>query len=887
MAQLPDVTPLLLNAQDPNADVRNQAEHQLRTFQEQNYPAFLASLAGELANVQKPALSRQLAGLVLKNSLDAKDDARRNDLHQRWNALDPNLKSNVREALLATLKTDSHDVRHTAALVTAKVAAIELPRKEWPTLIKSLEDNMNAQPPDHGVRQATLEALGYVCEEMAQRRDEVLTPLEVNMILTAVVSGMRPEEPSVETRLAATTALSNAVEFAEHNFENKKERDYIMQVVCQGTIAPDPRIRQLSFQCLHEIAANYYPKLYEYMQEIFKITVNAIQQDQEEVALQAIEFWNTICDYEIELEEEGESGEVNHHFIAAVCPHLLPVILEQLVKQEEGQEQDESMWNISMASGTCLGLMAKVAGDVVVPHVMPFVQANINKSTSPEDWRLREAATFAFGSILEGPSPSVLLEIVKQALMFFLPAMKDPHPYVRDTTAWTIKRIFEFLSNNNVLSGTPQALVTQENLGAIVSVLVEGLKDEPHVVYRVCDAIAKLAQGFKDQADTTSPLSPFFKDTVGALLQAADRYSATENSNVQLAAFEAINSMVQAATQDTVDTVAQLIPMFLAEIKKTMDMPVTSGRERERQAELQSHLCGVLHWVIDKLSESDATRPAVLRFGDDIMATLLKIFSNRSATVHEEAMLTVGAFTYACQHNFAKYLPEFYPYLRMGLANHQEWHVCLSTVGVLGDVCTNVEDAVWPFCDEIMRLLIDNLGSDDVHRNIKPHIFSAFGDIALVIGDRFERYLEPVKRMLQQAMQLSVVQAANPDDDFIDYNNELRQGILDAYSGIFQGMTPPKNDQLLRSEVPMLLEFVTSIGASESQYEDGVVKSAVNLLGDVCAVIPNVAPLFQQARNQPWQSLVQYCMDSETLNESTEWAVGQINKVLSTGSSSS
>jgi hypothetical protein len=43
--------------------------------------------------------------------------------------------------------------------------------------------------------------------------------------------------------------------------------------------------------------------------------------------------------------------------------------------------------------------------------------------------------------------------------------------------------------------------------------------------------------------------------------------------------------------------------------------------------------------------------------------------------VHEEAMLAVGAFMYACGRQFNKYLPAFYPYLKIGLMNHQEWQV--------------------------------------------------------------------------------------------------------------------------------------------------------------------------------------------------------------------
>lgn len=61
-----------------------------------------------------------------------------------------------------------------------------------------------------------------------------------------------------------------------------------------------------------------------------------------------------------------------------------------------------------------------VLQDVIVQYVMPFVQENIGKNTGPEDWRLREAATFAFGSILEGPSPRSLADTVRQAMGFLL-----------------------------------------------------------------------------------------------------------------------------------------------------------------------------------------------------------------------------------------------------------------------------------------------------------------------------------------------------------------------------------------------------------------------------------------------------------------------------------
>lgn len=53
---------------------------------------------------------------------------------------------------------------------------------------------------------------------------------------------------------------------------------------------------------------------------------------------------------------------------------------------------------------------------------MPFVTTNIAKNGGPEDWRWREAATFAFGSIMEGPTEGQLVPMVQQAMPFLMQA---------------------------------------------------------------------------------------------------------------------------------------------------------------------------------------------------------------------------------------------------------------------------------------------------------------------------------------------------------------------------------------------------------------------------------------------------------------------------------
>ena len=66
---------------------------------------------------------------------------------------------------------------------------------------------------------------------------------EANEILTAIVHGMRRDEPSNHVKLSATNALLNSLEFTRGNFEKDAERHFIMQVVCEATQSEDVQVR--------------------------------------------------------------------------------------------------------------------------------------------------------------------------------------------------------------------------------------------------------------------------------------------------------------------------------------------------------------------------------------------------------------------------------------------------------------------------------------------------------------------------------------------------------------------------------------------------------------------------------------------------------------------
>mmetsp|Transcript_156 Transcript_156/g.1199 ORF Transcript_156/g.1199 Transcript_156/m.1199 type:complete len:86 (-) Transcript_156:3408-3665(-) len=67
---------------------------------------FLHSLSRELASADKPVDTRRLAGLILKNALDAKDEKRKAELVSQWLAINNSVKEEIKASLLATLPAE-------------------------------------------------------------------------------------------------------------------------------------------------------------------------------------------------------------------------------------------------------------------------------------------------------------------------------------------------------------------------------------------------------------------------------------------------------------------------------------------------------------------------------------------------------------------------------------------------------------------------------------------------------------------------------------------------------------------------------------------------------------------------------------------------------------
>ena len=178
-------------------------------------PELLKTLSDILANVANSSVARRQAGLQLKNRLTSNDDIVKQTYQERWLAIPDEIRAYIKNNILTALGTESYRPSAAAQCVQC-VAVVELPRSFWPDLMRILVTNVTNPNSTEMVKESTLEAIGYICQDIQDHRClEVMS----NDILTAIVHGMKRDEPSPYVRLAATNALLNSLEFTRANFE--------------------------------------------------------------------------------------------------------------------------------------------------------------------------------------------------------------------------------------------------------------------------------------------------------------------------------------------------------------------------------------------------------------------------------------------------------------------------------------------------------------------------------------------------------------------------------------------------------------------------------------------------------------------------------------------
>ena len=148
----------------------------------------------------------------------------------------------------------------------------------------------------------------------------------------------------------------------------------------------------------------------------------------------------------------------------------------------------------------------------------------------------------------------------------------------------------------------------------------------------------------------------------------------------------------------------------------------------------------------------------------------------------------------------------------------------------------------------------------------------------MAIGGAFEPYLQLSLMMLLQAAQ---TRAPEDDEELIDYVNILREGILEGYTGIVQGLKDGNRSEVLLPYIEAIMGFLELLANDrQSDFDNEVLSKAVGLIGDIASALGSQIKVYL---GKPY--IIQLIKDGNTCGDqsimgTSQWAMGVVTQAM-------
>ena len=456
-----------------------------------------------LIDTSAPVPARQMAATLFSNTILNK--TQEPELEGLWQNLEVEKREGIKEEILSLLADTNPTIRRATASDVASIAAIELPHDQWAELIPMLAENASHENLD--VRKASVQTLGYICEEM---EGQPFKQDQLELILSAVIKNIDNGDSDSEIIEICINAILFTIEFTKQIFENNQGRIIVDQILKCITFQDDAEVRVAAFQCIGEIVERFYPQLDQFFSDFKAASLQAMASDDEEnVKKQAIEMWTRLGEEEL-FRKRFNNGSKG--YIQGCYQEIIEPILGCIFNIEADDESSFDATTIDASRAACISLqtLGTVLEGQLSEPVFKFIMANLHPEKS---WKEQFASMLCIASLIEAETAELSIEPTKEVYPLVYTLMThESSELVRKTAAWVASKICRHCS---------QIFDSQEMLESLFKVAISGIQSEgSHIACMMLEIIRNMAWNFSPHMDTNF-FSLYIEDTLNLVLNFA------------------------------------------------------------------------------------------------------------------------------------------------------------------------------------------------------------------------------------------------------------------------------------------------------------------------------------------------------------------------------
>nr|AAC64225.1 putative transportin [Arabidopsis thaliana] len=544
---LAEICSLLEQQISPSSVVdKSQIWKQLQHFSQ--FPDFNNYLVFILVRAEGKSVEvRQAAGLLLKNNLRG-----------AYPSMTQENQKYIKSELLPCLGAADRNIRTTVGTIISVIVNIE-GVSGWHELLPALVTCLDSNDLNH--MDGAMDALSKICEDIPHVLDTEVPGLAerpINIFLPRLLQFF--QSPHASLRKLALGSVNQYIIIMPAALYNSLDK-YLQGLFVLAN-DPVPEVRKLVCAAFVHLTEVLPSSIEPHLRNVMEYMLQVNRDPDEEVSLEACEFWSAYCDAQLPPENLKE-----------FLPRLIPVLLENMAYADDDEslldaEEDESqpdrdqdlkprfhtsrlhgsedfddddddsfnVWNLRKCSAAAIDVLSNVFGDEILPALMPLIQKNLSAS-GDEAWKQREAAVLALGAIAEGCMNGLYPHLSEASLIvaFLLPLLDDKFPLIRSISCWTLSRFGKYLIQE---SGNPKGYEQFEKV--LMGLLRRLLDTNKRVQEAACSAFATVEE------DAAEELVPHLGVILQHLMCAFGKY---QRRNLRIV-YDAIGTLADSVREE-------------------------------------------------------------------------------------------------------------------------------------------------------------------------------------------------------------------------------------------------------------------------------------------------------------------------------------------------
>jgi transportin-1 len=385
---LAEICSLLEQQISPSSVVdKSQIWKQLQHFSQ--FPDFNNYLVFILVRAEGKSVEvRQAAGLLLKNNLRG-----------AYPSMTQENQKYIKSELLPCLGAADRNIRTTVGTIISVIVNIE-GVSGWHELLPALVTCLDSNDLNH--MDGAMDALSKICEDIPHVLDTEVPGLAerpINIFLPRLLQFF--QSPHASLRKLALGSVNQYIIIMPAALYNSLDK-YLQGLFVLAN-DPVPEVRKLVCAAFVHLTEVLPSSIEPHLRNVMEYMLQVNRDPDEEVSLEACEFWSAYCDAQLPPENLKE-----------FLPRLIPVLLENMAYADDDEslldaEEDESqpdrdqdlkprfhtsrlhgsedfddddddsfnVWNLRKCSAAAIDVLSNVFGDEILPALMPLIQVNV------------------------------------------------------------------------------------------------------------------------------------------------------------------------------------------------------------------------------------------------------------------------------------------------------------------------------------------------------------------------------------------------------------------------------------------------------------------------------------------------------------------------------